>query len=112
VTWPAFDLAAGEERSVTVTARVDEDVPAGSDVLNVAEAPHPDDPNPADNRDDDLDGVERPVDRVDEPPPNDDPPVPWLPRTGLEAASWTAIGVGLSALGLAARWWSQTKLRP
>jgi uncharacterized repeat protein (TIGR01451 family) len=112
VTWPAFDLAAGEERSVTVTARVDEGVPAGSDVLNVAEAPHPDDPNPEDNRDDDLDGVDRPVDRVDDPAPTDDPPAPWLPRTGLEVASWTAIGIGLSALGLAVRWWSQTKLRP
>jgi uncharacterized repeat protein (TIGR01451 family) len=112
VGWPAFDLAAGEEVSMTVTARVDEDVPAGSDVLNLASAPHPDDPNPEDNRDDDLDGVERRVDPVDDPDPTDGPPVPWLPRTGLEAASWTAIGLGLMALGLAARWWSRTTPRP
>ena len=109
VSWPAFDLAAGEEMSVTVTARVDGDVPDDSEVLNVATAPHPDDPNPDDNRDDDLDGVDRPADRVDEPVPPDDPPAPWLPRTGLEVASWTAIGLGLVALGVAARWWGRPK---
>jgi uncharacterized repeat protein (TIGR01451 family) len=109
VSWPAFDLAAGDELSVTVTAEVDEDVPDDSEVLNVATAPHPDDPNPGDNRDDDLDGVDRPVDRVEDPVPPDDPPVPWLPRTGLELASWVAIGLGLVALGVAARWWSRTR---
>lgn len=109
VTWPAFDLAAGDEVEMTVTARVDEDVPADSDILNVAEAPHPDDPNPHDNRDDDLDGVERPVDRDDPVPPDAEPPVSWLPRTGLAVASWTAIGIGLVALGLAARWWSRPR---
>jgi uncharacterized repeat protein (TIGR01451 family) len=109
VSWPAFDLAAGDEMSVTVTARVGEDVPDDSEVLNVAAAPHPDDPNPDDNRDDDLDGVDRPIDRADDPVPSDGPPVPWLPRTGIELASWVAIGLGLTAVGVALRWWSRTR---
>ncbi len=110
VTWPAFDLAAGDERELTVTARVHDDVEDGTEVRNVALAPHPDDPNPDDNTDDDLDDVDRPPARVDEPPPEDDePPVTWLPRTGMQIASWTAIGVGLMAVGLAIRWWGRPR---
>jgi uncharacterized repeat protein (TIGR01451 family) len=109
VTWPTFDLAAGEERSVTVTARVRADVASGTEVLNVAAAPHPDDPTPENNRDDDLDGIERPTPRADPPDRQEDPPVTWLPRTGMEMASWTAIGLGLMALGLAARWWGRAR---
>jgi uncharacterized repeat protein (TIGR01451 family) len=112
VTWAPFDLAAGAEREVTVTARVHDDVEDGSEVHNVAAAPHPDDPNPDDNSDDDLDGVDLPAPRVDQPdptPPASDPPVTWLPRTGLEAVSWTAIGLGLIVIGLAVRWWGRAK---
>lgn len=109
VSWPAFDLPAGGEREVTVTARVHDDVEDGTEVHNVAVAPHPDDPNPEDNSDDDLDDVERPTPTIDRPVPDDDPPVTWLPRTGLEILSWTAIGIGLMALGLAARWWGRPK---
>src|SRR5690606_5520656 len=95
VTWPPFDLPAGEERELSVTARVHDDVPAGTVVHNVAMAPEPSDPNPDDNSDDDRTDVERPTPRDDDPAPtpDDDPPVTWLPRTGLEAASWTAIGL-------------------
>ena len=74
----------------------------------MAVAPHPDDPNPGDNTDDDLDDVDRPPPRVDQPAPVADPPA-WLPRTGLEIASWTAIGIGLLALGLAVRWWAKAR---
>jgi uncharacterized repeat protein (TIGR01451 family) len=110
VSWPPFDLAAGEEHEVTVTARVADDVAHGAEVLNVAAAPHPDDPNPGDNRDDDLDGVERPSPRDRPPTPeDDDPPITWLPRTGLQIGSWLAIAVGLITLGLAARWWGRAK---
>ncbi|HYF46223.1 MAG TPA: hypothetical protein VD926_08440, partial [Acidimicrobiales bacterium] len=70
--------------------------------------PHPEDPNPEDNTDDDRDDVD-PVPRVDEPTPDDDPPTPWLPRTGLEVASITAIGLGLLAVGLAIRWWGRAR---
>jgi uncharacterized repeat protein (TIGR01451 family) len=109
ITWPTFDLAAGAEREVTVTARVGDDVEAGTVVRNVAIAPDPDDPNPDDNTDDDRNDVERPTPRDDDPAPDDDPPVTWLPRTGLEVASWTAIGIGLMAIGLAARWWGRAR---
>ncbi len=111
VTWPAFDLAAGEARELTVVARVRDDVEAGTVVHNVAAAPHPDDPNPEDNTDDDRDDVEGdpPPPDNEEPTPDDDPPVPWLPRTGLAALSWAAIGAGLIALGTAARWWSRPR---
>lgn len=111
VTWPAFDLAAGATRELTIVARVHDDVEAGTVVHNIATAPHPDDPNPEDNTDDDRDDVEgdpRPP-RPEEPTPDDDPPVPWLPRTGLAALSWAAIGAGLIALGTAARWWSRPR---
>jgi len=103
------DLAAGESREVTVTARVHDDVPAGTVVRNVAVAPHPDDPNPEDNTDDDRDDVDRPAPEVDPPTPQDDDPLPWLPRTGLEVASMTAIGLGLMAVGLAVRWWGRAR---
>lgn len=121
VAWPAFDLAAGAERELTVTARVGDDVEAGTEVRNVAAAPHPDDPNPEDNSDDDRDDVDgEPVppttdgpgpDRPgpDEPNPDDEPPLTWLPRTGVGVLSWTAIGFGLLALGLAARWWGRPR---
>ncbi len=108
VSWPPFDLAAGEEREMTITARVRPEVEDGTEVRNVAVAPHPDDPNPRDNTDDDLDDVDRPPPRVEQPTPVADPPA-WLPRTGLEIASWTAIGIGLLALGLAVRWWAKAR---
>jgi uncharacterized repeat protein (TIGR01451 family) len=108
VTWPAFDLDAGAERSTTVTVRVAEDVEAGTVVRNLASALHPDDLRPADNRDDDRDTVDGPdhhaaPPRVDDPDPGHDAPVPGLPRTGGAALAWAAIGAGLVALGLAAR---------
>ncbi len=115
VAWPAFDLAAGAARELSVTARVRQDVPAGTVVRNVAAAPHPDDRAPGDNADDDRDEVQRdedrpePPDPVEVPEPPDDPPMTWLPRTGLAAASWTALGAGLVALGIAARWWGRPK---
>ena len=111
VTWPAFDLAAAASRELTVVARVREDVPAGTVVHNIATAPHPEDPNPEDNTDDDRDDVDGdpPPPRAEEPTPDGDPPVPWLPRTGLAALSWAAIGAGLIALGTAARWWSRPR---
>ncbi len=111
VTWPAFGLAAGETRRLTVIARVSEDAEAGTEVHNVASAPHPEDPNPEDNTDDDRDHVDgdRPPPRDEEPTPDVDPPVPWLPRTGTAALSWAAIGVGLIALGVAAHWWSRPR---
>ncbi len=110
VTWPAFDLASGAARELTIVARVGPDVAPGTVVHNTATAPHPDDPNPEDNTDDDRDDVGGgpPPPRVDEPAP-DEPPVPWLPRTGLAALSWAAIGAGLIALGTAARWWSRPR---
>lgn len=108
VTWPAFDLAAGETMELSVLARVDDDVEPGTVVHNVASAPHPDDPNPEDNTDDDRNDVDGdpPPPRVDEPEP-DEPVVPWLPRTGATVLSWVAIGSGLAALGLALRWWAR-----
>jgi uncharacterized repeat protein (TIGR01451 family) len=111
ITWPAFDLAAGEARRLTVVARVVSDVEAGTVVHNVASAPHPEDPNPEDNTDDDRDHVEdHPLPpRVEEPTPDDDPPVPWLPRTGMPTLSWATIGLGLIALGVAAHWWSRSR---
>ena len=91
-------------------ARVRERRVTGTIVHNVATAPHPDDPNPEDNTDDDRDDVD------DDPPPprstpgpDDDPLVPWLPRTGLVALSWVAIGAGLIAIGTAAHWWSRPR---
>ena len=86
VAWPAFDLAAGEERSMTVTAVVvDEVAAAGTVVRNVASAPHPDDGNPEDNRDDDQDDVDGDPapPPIDEPTPDDDPPDD--PTRGLAA---------------------------
>jgi hypothetical protein len=111
ITWPAFNLAAGEARRLTVVARVVSDVEAGTVVHNVASAPHPEDPNPEDNTDDDRDHVEdHPLPpRVEEPTPDDDPPVPWLPRTGMPTLSWATIGLGLIALGVAAHWWSRSR---
>ena len=121
VTWPSFDLPAGETRELTVVARVLDTVEAGTIVRNVAMAPHPDDPNPEDNVDDDRNEVTGgpPPPRADDPEPEpvddpepepvDDPLVPWLPRTGLAVASWVAIGAGLIALGVAARWWARPR---
>jgi len=111
VAWPAFDLAAGEERTMTVSASVVDDVEAGTVVHNVASAPHPDDPHPGDNRDDDRDDVadDPTPPPTDEPAPDQDPPVTWLPRTGVATLSWAAIGAGLIALGLAARWWGRPR---
>ena len=91
---------------MTVTARVVDDVEAGTVVRNLASARYPDDLHPGDNRDDDRDTVDEPADHpappmVDVRPP--DPPVPGLPRTGGAALAWSAIGAGLIALGLAAR---------
>ncbi len=104
VAWPTFDLAAGAERSMTVTARVVDDVEAGTVVRNLASARYPDDLHPGDNRDDDRDTVDEPAEHP-APPMVDvpDPPVPGLPRTGGAALAWSAIGAGLIAIGLAAR---------
>jgi uncharacterized repeat protein (TIGR01451 family) len=106
VAWPAFDLAAGASRELQLTVRVARDATPGSVVRNVASAPHPDDPTPADNTDDDRDRVRREAAEppAPDPPPArvDDPPTRWLPRTGLAVASWAAIGAGLVALGFAA----------
>ena len=54
------------------------------------------------------DDVDRPPPRIDVPTPEDDPPT-WLPRTGLQVASMTAIGIGLMAIGLAIRWWGRAR---
>ncbi len=115
VVWPDFDLASGEERSMTVTARVATDVEPGTTVRNVAVAPLPVDPNPDDNEDDDEDdvaplGTPPPTttttpDTVPGPPGEPDPPLGFLPRTGLASLSLAAVGVGLILLGTAS-WWS------
>ncbi len=55
IRWPAFDLAAGAHRDVTVSATADEDVrqAAGDDgdLDNTASVQHPGDPNPANDQD-------------------------------------------------------------
>jgi uncharacterized repeat protein (TIGR01451 family) len=105
VAWPGFDLAAGASRELQLTVRVARDATPGSVVRNVASAPHPDDPTPANNTDDDRDRVRREAAEPPEPDPPparvDDPPAGWLPRTGLAVASWAAVGAGLVALGFA-----------
>lgn len=118
VVWPAFDLAPGEEREMTVTARVADDTPAGTEVRNVATAPHPHDLNPADNEDDDLDDVDDeaappsttspPSDP--EPDPDPDPPVvPFLPRTGFGAIGMISAGLLLIVVGGTAWWFGRPR---
>ena len=115
VRWPAFPLAVGAHRDVTVTATANEDVRTTTvddgDLDNTAAVAHPGDPNPDNDHDTAVVPVDRPdriVDKddgppADEPDPGHDPPVAGLPRTGAPALSWSAIGAGLIALGLAAR---------
>ena len=128
VRWPAFALAVGAHRDLTVTASADENIRTTTeddgDLDNIAAVQHPGDPNPGNDHDtavvpidhpdlvidhdDDRDAVDEPNDHpappsADEPDPGHDPPVPGLPRTGAAALAWSAIGAGLIALGLAAR---------
>jgi uncharacterized repeat protein (TIGR01451 family) len=111
VVWPAFDLAAGADRELTVTARVAGDAEPGTRVRNVALAPHPDDPNPDDNRDDDEDDVDgRPPPPIIDGPDGPHLPTGLLPRTGLASLSLAAIGAGLIALG-SAGWWTGRRPR-
>ena len=55
IRWPAFDLAAGAHRDVTVSATADQDVRQAAaddgDLDNTASVQHPGDPNPANDRD-------------------------------------------------------------
>ncbi len=55
VRWPAMDLAVGEHRDLTVTARADSDVRRvtedDADLDNTAVVQHPGDPNPDNDRD-------------------------------------------------------------
>ena len=128
VRWSAFALAVGAHRDLTVTASADENIRATTkddgDLDNIAAVQHPGDPDPGNDhdtavvpidppdlvvdKDDDRDTVDEPDDRpaptrADEPHPGHDGPVPALPRTGAAVLSWSAIGAGLIALGLAAR---------
>jgi len=110
VTWPAFDLAAGATRTLTVEVTVADGTPAGTEIVNVAVADHPDDQDPDDNRDDDRDDVDG-----DDPaptttaPPAIDEPRGWLPRTGGNALPYALIGTGLVLIGLALRWWGRAR---
>lgn len=110
VSWPAFDLAAGATRTLTVEVTVADDLPAGTEITNVAVADHPDDRDPDDNRDDDRDEVDgddpAPTTTV---PPAIDEPRGWLPRTGGNALPYALIGAGLVLIGLALRWWGRAR---
>ncbi len=116
VRWPAFALAVGAHRDLTVTASADENVRTitedDGDLDNMAAVQHPGDPNPGNDHDtavvpiDDPDPIldkDDDRDTVGEPDPGHDPPVSGLPRTGADAVSWSAIGAGLIALGFAVR---------
>lgn len=106
VVWPWFGLAAGEQRTVEVTVRLDDDAEDGAEVRNVAVAhddgTHGDDPNPDDNTGVDVDHV-GPGD-PDDPPVDPDPGSSAggaLPRTGGDVAELALWGGGLVAAGVA-----------
>lgn len=58
VTWPTFDLPSGSTTTRTVTVRVNDDVVADEEIINVAtvtdDGTHGQDPTPENNTDDDV----------------------------------------------------------
>lgn len=77
VTWPEFNLAAGESRDFTVTIGIPEDAEPGSDIVNVVCVSAPGDTNPDNDCGDDTNQVEPPPDN-----PPDNPPIIPLAFTG------------------------------
>lgn len=106
VTWPTFDLAPGESRTFTVTARVATTLAHGETITNVVsvsdDGTHGADRNPSDDTASDTDTVDRTLDvKGVEASEGSDGSAPrgLLAFTGSSVLAWVVLGAGLVAAG-------------